>query len=659
MVDTEKERWGTWEELLLACAVNRYGTKSWDSVAMEIQRRSSTLKLLTPHNCKLKYHDLRRRFTAKDDATMATEDDSETDDKTQTIPWLEELRKLRVAELKREVQKYDTSIVSLQLKVKQLQEERDQSLKEQEETEGRSDLDKDSDKANTEAKKEEDASPEKLAPESFVGEPVAGGNSDKINQSSNESNSTDPKGDDRQTGTQAAEENPAPIDNVAVEPDPDGESTKPFGEGSYNGSSDTIAKESAAFPVQNTSKSDIQRMGNDSHELWESVAESKGEDGTKESSDVQSSASLSRRKGRGKAVSGSSSGGEERENEDQSPAIKQIATKSQPLLEFLEILKSNRLGAVFERRLESQDSVKYKGLIRQHIDLETIQTRVEEGWYSDSKHKFFRDLLLLFNNAIIFFNKKSKEFSTAVDLRQLVLKEITCKLTKSSTEGQTNIPLPVIKSDQDLKPKISAPLIACRKRSSITTKASVPSLASERKREPLLDEKAVLSLNLSKPVNVEEQRITKKRTGERGARSSTSSKAEPSNPNSEKKGNPTTTNANNNVKKQNAASFLNRMKRNNDPLLDSLKKSTISSDNSKGGSRGAEEKKEQVTRRSSNLKQVKDRQESPGKRSVGRPPKRGVTVVSLPPPVLAKRSRDASEAGGSATRSQPKKRARR
>lgn len=111
MVDTEKERWGTWEELLLACAVNRYGTKSWDSVAMEIQRRSSTLKLLTPHNCKLKYHDLRRRFTAKDDATIATEDDSETDDKTQTIPWLEELRKLRVAELKREVQKYDTSIV--------------------------------------------------------------------------------------------------------------------------------------------------------------------------------------------------------------------------------------------------------------------------------------------------------------------------------------------------------------------------------------------------------------------------------------------------------------------------------------------------------------------------------------------------------------------
>uniref|UniRef100_A0A2N9FBB9 Uncharacterized protein n=1 Tax=Fagus sylvatica TaxID=28930 RepID=A0A2N9FBB9_FAGSY len=52
----EKQTWGTWEELLLACAVHRYDTESWDSVSMEIQKRSS----------KLHYH-LQRRFNQNQD----------------------------------------------------------------------------------------------------------------------------------------------------------------------------------------------------------------------------------------------------------------------------------------------------------------------------------------------------------------------------------------------------------------------------------------------------------------------------------------------------------------------------------------------------------------------------------------------------------------
>ncbi|GMY16435.1 DNA-binding bromodomain-containing protein, putative [Fagus crenata] len=53
---TEKQTWGMWEELLLACAVHRYDTESWDSVSMEIQKRSS----------KLYYH-LQRRFNQNQD----------------------------------------------------------------------------------------------------------------------------------------------------------------------------------------------------------------------------------------------------------------------------------------------------------------------------------------------------------------------------------------------------------------------------------------------------------------------------------------------------------------------------------------------------------------------------------------------------------------
>lgn len=89
----EKQTWGTWEELLLACAVHRYGTESWDSVSAELRKRSTTTlhHALTPHSCKQKYLDLQRRFNQNDH--------------------LDELRKLRVAELKREVQRYDLSIV--------------------------------------------------------------------------------------------------------------------------------------------------------------------------------------------------------------------------------------------------------------------------------------------------------------------------------------------------------------------------------------------------------------------------------------------------------------------------------------------------------------------------------------------------------------------
>lgn len=106
----QNQTWGTWEELLLACAVKRHGLKDWDSVSMEVQTRSSLPHpLTTAHNCRRKYHDLRRRFSNSNDDVSEEEPNapSEIDD---SIPWVDELRKLRVAELKQEVQRYDVSI---------------------------------------------------------------------------------------------------------------------------------------------------------------------------------------------------------------------------------------------------------------------------------------------------------------------------------------------------------------------------------------------------------------------------------------------------------------------------------------------------------------------------------------------------------------------
>lgn len=87
--------WGTWEELLLAAAVDRHGTTDWDAVAVEVHGRTASPLVPTPDNCRQRYHALRRRFAADDD----------------DIPWVEELRKLRVAELRREVRRCDVSIV--------------------------------------------------------------------------------------------------------------------------------------------------------------------------------------------------------------------------------------------------------------------------------------------------------------------------------------------------------------------------------------------------------------------------------------------------------------------------------------------------------------------------------------------------------------------
>ncbi|GFZ18213.1 hypothetical protein Acr_26g0014820 [Actinidia rufa] len=107
------------EDLLLACAVNRHGSESRDSIAVELQRRASRHHLRSfynPGNCKQNHRDLRLRFNGVDSG----------DGKAM----VDELKRLRVAELRR-----DVSIEFLQLKVKRLEEERERNFKPKEEEE--------------------------------------------------------------------------------------------------------------------------------------------------------------------------------------------------------------------------------------------------------------------------------------------------------------------------------------------------------------------------------------------------------------------------------------------------------------------------------------------------------------------------------------------
>ncbi|GMH29456.1 hypothetical protein Nepgr_031299 [Nepenthes gracilis] len=267
----------------------------------------------------------------------------------------------------------------------------------------------------------------------------------------------------------------------------------------------------------------------------------------------------------------------------------------------------------------SQRTTQYMNLIRQHIDLQTIRTRLDEGRYSDHHANFYRDLLLLINNAVVFFPKKSSEHKAAVELRQLVSKRLPRSAAKQGPEQHLTKREREAEDSLLFKPKISMPVIVCRKRSSTVAKASV---GGRKRGEAVLignDEKKQRAAgDAKKPEkSTSISAVTKQRTMDQGFDSRNSSRngksqiCDPPNKSSEKqatsgpkvlgidgasgnenseatlekknsKSNARTVNS----KKQGAANFLNRIRRNLSPndafLSDSMKKSAVNADNGKG-----------------------------------------------------------------------------
>ncbi|PKA51073.1 hypothetical protein AXF42_Ash010513 [Apostasia shenzhenica] len=662
--DPANEIWGTWEELLLACAVNRHGTRSWDSVAMEIQARSPFSDLFTPQSCRQRYIDLRRRFESNGSGIKNDADDDSCGGDSGSpaeIPWLEELRKLRMAELRREVERYDASITSLQSKLKQLRAERETSEREM-------DL------------KEEEKDKDGELPDSPPGLIVRG---DRMScgdsrGSCKESNSTDLKVKDHKNSAGGEEADGAKTAQEAdTRPAP---TARPAGEVSYNGSSETLQKGAAQTAEERPPTG----------ESGESVAGESAEVlGGKESSDVQSSASLSRRRRgrRRKAVSGSSSIAGDAETDAVSPiaaCTRRTAAGSQPLASSLEIIRSSKYGSIFLRRLDSQESTNYRNLIRRHVDLEIVRARLErKGGAKYTSAEFFRDLLLLCNNAIVFFPKGSPESAAAVHLRDIVFKEMSTILPKrvprpplppamKESSSPPSKSVTMLKLDADLKSSLpgrkrsSGSIVACRKRSSIAAKVAavgVSEAAGKEETEGIPDSDPKVEEDdkpiIAKSKMKERSKVpatrgfrTSKTRGSSGNRNSRNSKpsskssfvaeenAEEVPLKSQKK--VVTAPSTSASKKRNVAGFLNRLKEKSSPsptegkLLGSLKIP-------RGGSGGREAEQKRGTKEgrkeaaSSNQEKVTSADSSPpAKRSVGRPPKRLAPTPSPPPAKRAK-----------------------
>ncbi|CAN6555975.1 unnamed protein product [Malus baccata var. baccata] len=678
---TSAQPWGTLEELLLVCAVNRHGAQSWDSVAFEVGSRCSPTATtrLSADNCRDKFADIKRRFVSEDD-----DDDSSSGSLGAMV---DELRRLRVEELRREVRRRDVSIVSLELKVKRLVEERERSLKED------AGANRPSKDLKRRGEDQRDGSPENLAEKMNSGEDFGSDfNSDeRENRSFNESNSTSQRGDAKGNGAAEKlaegeqEEEPRTDGN---EPDPIRVKirSEPDRDCSVNGK---VADDDDEDNQNNNKKggddtAKASRLG-ESSELWESGGESKREGkrggggaaaSRQQNSDVQSSASLSKRKrrrGRGGEGGGGSrsrsrsSSGEEAEGDEVSPAtskgVKQLKlVKSEPLMKVLKIIRSHRLGSVFERRLRSQESERYKSLIRQHMDLHVIQSKLNKGLYTeDCILMFFRDLLLLFNNAVVFFRKNSPEHNAAQELRSIVLKEMNDQLPNPQPATGTvtsNVPkietkAPKIEPDVFDKPTKSS-IVVCGKR------GSVNALSEGGEKAKVANEKKT---DGAASVKVEDKGIRRRRTQERGGRRGTSTRgrsaAKPTKPHEygvnelsshdglealeaekEKK--------EIRRKKQGAARFLKRMKQNSpstevkketsDGSEDDSEESEDEKKKKKPTTRGRKkpevERNERVTRSSTGSGGGRGGgrrcQESNGRgrRGVGRPPKRPETAAA-------------------------------
>ncbi|XP_050367553.1 uncharacterized protein LOC126785916 [Argentina anserina] len=673
--------WGTLEELLLVSAVNRHGPNRWDSVASELQSRphSSSTAALTPHCCSHKFDDLKRRFQQNDDAAESV------------AVMVDELRRLRVEELRREVRRRDVSIVSLELKVKRM-EDRDRSLKATAAAAASPpvNLHRGGGGADT------SESPEKHAVKSNSGEDFVADSSERENRSFNESNSTSQRSDARPNGVveRKADEDvgPGPERNQS---DPARSQTRSEPASANDGVIDDDDNDDVNN--KNGGEGEPTSRPGELNELPREVR--------KQNSDVQSSASLSRKRKRRRKDGESSSGEEPEGGEEVSPATtKRVKlVKLEPLVKVLRLVRSHRLGSVFQRRLRIQESQRYKNLIREHVDLHVVQSRLDKGAYNDCSAKLFRDLLLLFSNAVVYFREAAPEHVAALELRSLVLKEMNDYLPQFGVKRKSNVESDITTgTTTSMRPSKSSSIVVCGKRGSINALSSENKKGTVRKvvveeKEPKVKVSEKKAED-SAPVKVEDRGVRKRRsTQERngGRRSRTTAASKSKNLEAKVKfesdGNEVSghegletvkTEKKEDVKKkQGAAIFLKRIKQNGGGGVgQGSNASDVSEDDSKDcmvdeeeEEEAEEEKKKTTGRKKNDQVERKPRvtrsasgnrgrrggrgQEISGRgmRAVGRPPKKPETAVVG----TGKRGRDNGEADQVGSAKRPRKRPRR
>ncbi|XP_030543612.2 uncharacterized protein LOC115750416 [Rhodamnia argentea] len=93
------------------------------------------------------------------------------------------------------------------------------------------------------------------------------------------------------------------------------------------------------------------------------------------------------------------------------------------LMRIYDSVVEHKSANIFYRRLNCQKRGRYKRLIRQHMDFHTIRSRIT-GLTVTSSTEVFRDLLLLANNSLVFYSRRTREHKSALLLRDIVTQKL-------------------------------------------------------------------------------------------------------------------------------------------------------------------------------------------------------------------------------------------
>nr|CAB3458346.1 unnamed protein product [Digitaria exilis] len=481
--------WGTWEELVLGGAVLRHGGAAWPAVADELRTRSPCA--FSPEECEAKFAEIQSRYSACN-------------------AWFEELRKQRVAELKRELEKSENSIGSLQSVIESLSNSKHgDGSSECRTTESCSQSENTADNSSG-----KEASRDRSSAGSFTEEASNFQKSQQVqlcdtdsiqanNPSSDEPHPQDqvekvcPKdsllwGSRKQRGRRArrtimkcddSSRDAEPTSTACIEREgssegctknlknPKVESTvmkKGFktpkvesgvmnkdlktpivGSGvkkglkTPNGESDVMKKGLKTSKAESDvmkkglktpkAESDIMKKGLKTPKA-ESDAMKKGLKTPEAESDVMKKGSKSPKAECGQPVS-------ERIKQKLTEILSNISTQGDCLM--------------LQRQLDAQRKrVRYKKMIRRHMDFRTLHSKIKNGAISSTKD-LLRDILIFVNNVIAFYPKATLEHMAAVELRDLsakIVNQSASLLLKNRGETGTSGASVVKKNAQALQP---------------------------------------------------------------------------------------------------------------------------------------------------------------------------------------------------------------
>ncbi|KAL5579346.1 hypothetical protein UlMin_011788, partial [Ulmus minor] len=394
-------RWGTWEELLLGGAVLRHGFNDWDVVAAELRSRALCSPYnFSPEDCKAKYEELQQLYSEECPVTL-----------------FEELRNKRMRELRQFLHLSEDSIGSLESKLENLKSDRE------------SDFNNNYGSSRTES------------PVSFQKSPAFETSSKETSKDGLSAGSFTLE-TRRSCSSECQIPSAASVEETETKPEAL-HSSQPEKPSIVKRSFDDLHGRHGGTPKKRRGK----RKRKDSS--WEVKEASVGESGLLHSVDVVPASRSKDNLASHCAEVCRSSGSDNRNRSSNKDGI-------DDLLKIFNSVLEHKFATTFRHRLDSQKRGRYKKLIRKHVDLDTLRTRINGGLIM-SLEELFRDLLLLANNALVFYSKNTREHKSALLLRDFTTKTLRQHFNNDSGSASAKLsPVPAI-SKPLVKPRSVRP----------------------------------------------------------------------------------------------------------------------------------------------------------------------------------------------------------